>query len=59
MKKLYHKIMRKIARFIIGFESCPIECRRDLLSDLRNLFISIASAITVILLMIYIVIAWA
>lgn len=33
MKRKLHKIMRRfvrdVARFIIGFDNCPVECKKD------------------------------
>ena len=29
VKKSWHYILRKIARFILGFERCPIDNRKD------------------------------
>lgn len=29
MKRLFRRVMRKVARFILGFGNCPIGCRKD------------------------------
>lgn len=29
MKRLYRRVMRKVARFILGFDNCPTSCRKD------------------------------
>ena len=31
--KFYHRSMRKLARFVLGFERCPVDCKRDFLLD--------------------------
>lgn len=46
MKKLYRKIMRKVCRFILGFERCPMDCRRSY----GKLADSIVSAVSLCLL---------
>lgn len=28
-KRFYRKAMRRLARFILGFERCPTDCRKD------------------------------
>lgn len=29
MRKLYRRAMRAIARFILGFENCPSDCKKS------------------------------
>lgn len=29
LKRFYRKTMRRLARFILGFERCPTDCRKD------------------------------
>ena len=29
VKRLYRKMMRKVCRYILGFERCPIDCKRE------------------------------
>lgn len=29
MRKLYRRTMRTIARFILGFENCPSDCKKN------------------------------
>ena len=27
--RVYRRMMRKIARFILGFDNCPVSCRKN------------------------------
>lgn len=40
-KKAWRHILRKIARFILGFERCPIDNRKDYKGILFDGFISV------------------
>lgn len=37
MYRIYRKIMRRFARFVFGFERCPIDYKRDFRSDFLKL----------------------
>ena len=38
LKRLYRKAMRRLARFILGFERCPTDCRKNYKESARFAF---------------------
>ena len=38
MKKIYHKTMRRLARFVHGFDRCPIDCKKDFKGQILKVF---------------------
>jgi len=48
MYRIYRKIMRRFARFVFGFERCPIDCKRDFRADFQKSLQSFAFGICAI-----------
>ena len=47
--RIYRRIMRKIARFILGFDTCPNDCRKNYkasFNEVADIFISCFAFIT-------------
>ena len=59
MKKMYRNIMRKVARFILGFERCPTDCKRSFMDDLWELFLKLFCTATLVFLLMIIMVCWA
>jgi hypothetical protein len=57
MKKTYKKVMRKVARFILGFERCPIDYKRSFVKDMQGFFLKVLCTATSIFLLTAILIA--
>lgn len=47
--KIYRRLMRKLARFILGFERCPADCRKNyrqiLVNVISGLLLSLVAAV--------------
>lgn len=56
MKKMYRNTMRKVARFILGFERCPADCKRSFVDDLWELFLKLFCTTTFIFLLLVMVV---
>lgn len=59
MKKMYRHTMRKVARFILGFERCPADCKRSFMDDLLELFLKLFCTATFVFLLTIIIVSWA
>lgn len=59
MKKVYRRTMRKVARFILGFERCPVDYRHNFMNDLWGLFLKLFCAATFVFLLMIIMVSWA
>lgn len=51
MKKIYRNAMRKVARFILGFERCPVDYKRSFMADLWELFLKLFCTATLVFLL--------
>jgi hypothetical protein len=58
MKKIYRNTMRKVARFILGFERCPTDYKRSFIDDLCELFLKLIFTTTFVFLMMAMVVSW-
>ena len=58
MKKMYRNTMRKVARFILGFERCPADYKRSFIDDLCELFLKLIFTTTFVFLMMAMVVSW-
>lgn len=47
---MYHRIMRKFARFILGFDNCPTSYRRNYIKNVTNVVDAILLCIITIVL---------
>lgn len=48
--QMYHRIMRKFARFILGFDNCPTSYRRNYIKNVTNVVDAILLCIITIVL---------
>ena len=51
MKETYRKTMCKVARFILGFERCPIDYKRSFVKDIWGLFLKVLCTATSVFLL--------
>lgn len=58
MKKMYRNTMRKVARFILGFERCPADYKRSFIDDLCELFLKLIFTATSVFLLMVMVVSW-
>lgn len=59
MKKMYRNIMRRVARFILGFERCPADYKRSFMNDLWELFLKLFCTAIFVFLLMTMAISWA
>jgi hypothetical protein len=59
MKKMYRNTMRRVARFILGFERCPADCKRSFMNDLWELFLKLFCVATFVFLLMVMAVVWA
>jgi len=59
MKKMYRNTMRKVARFILGFERCPADYKRSFMNDLRELLLKLFCTTTFVFLLMVVVVSCA
>lgn len=59
MKKMYRNTMRRVARFILGFERCPADYKRNFVDDLWELLLKLFCTITFVFLFMIIAVTWA
>ena len=59
MKKVYRRTMHKVARFILGFERCPVGYKHNFMNDLRELFLKLFCTATFVFLLMIIMVSWA
>ena len=52
MKRKLHKIMRRfvrnVARFIIGFDNCPVECKKDRLHAIAGTVVGVLGGVAAV-----------
>ena len=53
MRKLYRRTMRTVARFILGFDNCPVDCKRDLKKQVETV-----ATVVLLTLVFMVVFAW-
>jgi hypothetical protein len=58
-KRIYRKLMRKVARFIHGFDRCPIDCKKDFKEQLLKVFDLFIGSIVFFVVIGFIVVALA
>ena len=51
MKRMYRNAMRKVARFILGFERCPTDYKRSFVDDLCKLFLKLLCTVIFVFLL--------
>lgn len=59
MKKIYYKLMRRLARFIHGFDRCPIDCKKDFKEQILKAFDLFIGSIVFFVVIGFIVVALA
>lgn len=58
MKKMYRSTMRRVARFILGFERCPTDYKRSFMNDLLGLFLKLFFTTTSVFLLMAMAVSW-
>ena len=59
LHKLYRKTMRTLALFILGFDRCPVDCRRNYKADACEIVKAIVGGLVFITLFVLTVLALA
>lgn len=56
-KRLYRKAMRKVCRYLLGFERCPVDCKRDYKEDALIMIDAVIITITTVFIF-FMMIVW-
>lgn len=59
MKKMYRNTMRRVACFILGFERCPADYKRNFMNDLWGLLLKLFLTTASVFLFMIMMVSWS